>query len=656
MNVHNEFNGRAVFVIQAGSINAPVNAVITAPEDPDERLARQLARLVQRQWHREADVRGLLDPVPLATRWVADQAAHGDHEQLAGYLEQEHAGDLDSFAEAFRALPKQRLVLLGDAGSGKSSVALLLLLALLDRRQAGEPVPVLLSLGSWDPHQLLPGAWLAQRLAEDYPALGGAAVAERLLTARLIVPVLDGLDEMSPHLRGMALTRLNESRADGTPLILTCRAAEYDQLVSEDAVLLRGAAVVRAVPVTPQDALEYLRTVVVPQRHAAWEGVFATLEEELPSPLLSVAASPLMLGLLRIFAGGSGDPVVLLRFGGARELEDFLLDALVPTVFAARPDGPRWRAGPAERWLRWLALDMTDRQSAELAWWQLHRRATDRQRALGAGVIGGLATVVVMVLGGAPSWPPGGLVNWAVIGLFASTLGGLLGQFAWRPVGHWEVAPPLRGMFRIQPGSPLSRVPRPVLIGLPALVLVLWLGWSLASLLSYLQWSQNHRGTEPSLFPVAFLAVAVVLTANRWAERLAPGLPRGNESVDPARALALGRWRTVLPALVVGLLWAVCIALVFLPGQADTAGSLTVALTAISVGAFAGACRLVRSLWYAYLHARLQLAFTGRLPLRLSAFLADAHRLGILRQVGPVYQFRHARLRERLAEADRVSP
>lgn len=43
-------------------------------------------------------------------------------------------------------------------------------------------------------------------------------------------------------------------------------------------------------------------------------------------------------------------------------------------------------------------------------------------------------------------------------------------------------------------------------------------------------------------------------------------------------------------------------------------------------------------------------------PLRLSAFLADAHRLGILRQVGPVYQFRHARLRERLAEADRVSP
>ncbi|WP_181799514.1 NACHT domain-containing protein [Kitasatospora acidiphila] len=616
---------------------------------------------MQRQWYREADVRGLLDPVPLATRWVADQAAHGDHEQLAGHLEQEHAGDLDSFAEAFRALPKQRLVLLGDAGSGKSSVALLLLLALLERREAGEPVPVLLSLGSWDPHQQLPGTWLAQRLAEDYPALGGAEVAERLLAARLIVPVLDGLDEMSPHRRGMALTRLNESRADGTPLILSCRAAEYDHLVSEDAVLLRGAAVVRAVPVTPQDALEYLRTVVVPQRHAAWEGVFATLEEESPSPLLSVAASPLMLGLLRVFAGGQGDPAVLLRFGGARELEDFLLDALVPTVFAARPDGPRWRAGPAERWLRWLAWDMTDRQSAELAWWQLHRRATDWQRALGAGVIGWLATVTVMVLGGVLSWPPGGLKNWAVIGLFASTAAVLLAQLAWRPVGFAEVVPKLREHYRIQPGSPLSRVPRPVLICVPVLVLALWLGWSSASVISYLRWDRNHHGTEPSLFPVAFLTVAMAFAANEWFERLAPGVPRRNESVDPARALALGRRRAVLPAVVAGLFWVSCTALLLLPMHFDAVGSgagrwLELAVIALAVGAYFGFYRLVRSLWYAALQARLQLALAGRLPLRLSAFLADAHRLGILRQVGPVYEFRHARLRERLAEADMVSP
>ncbi|PRY34858.1 NACHT domain-containing protein [Umezawaea tangerina] len=48
--------------------------------------------------------------------------------------------------------------------------------------------------------------------------------------------------------------------------------------------------------------------------------------------------------------------------------------------------------------------------------------------------------------------------------------------------------------------------------------------------------------------------------------------------------------------------------------------------------------------------ARAYLAATGRLPWRLMAFLRDAHRRGVLRQAGPVHQFRHARLRDRLAE------
>ncbi|GAB3418132.1 NACHT domain-containing protein [Flindersiella endophytica] len=42
-----------------------------------------------------------------------------------------------------------------------------------------------------------------------------------------------------------------------------------------------------------------------------------------------------------------------------------------------------------------------------------------------------------------------------------------------------------------------------------------------------------------------------------------------------------------------------------------------------------------------------------RLPLRLTAFLADMHRLGLLRRVGPAYQFRHAKLQDRLASAYR---
>ncbi|MGA5169124.1 MULTISPECIES: hypothetical protein [Streptomyces] len=63
---------------------------------------------------------------------------------------------------------------------------------------------------------------------------------------------------------------------------------------------------------------------------------------------------------------------------------------------------------------------------------------------------------------------------------------------------------------------------------------------------------------------------------------------------------------------------------------------------------------LAASSWPHYTAARLVPAARGRLPWRLQAFLDDAHELGLLRQVGPVHQFRHARLRERLARHGRL--
>ncbi|NKE64096.1 hypothetical protein FXN61_48390 [Lentzea sp. PSKA42] len=53
--------------------------------------------------------------------------------------------------------------------------------------------------------------------------------------------------------------------------------------------------------------------------------------------------------------------------------------------------------------------------------------------------------------------------------------------------------------------------------------------------------------------------------------------------------------------------------------------------------------------WGAFGCTRLWLAARGHIPFGFMAFLDDAHRRGVLRQVGAVYQFRHARLQERLA-------
>jgi hypothetical protein len=59
--------------------------------------------------------------------------------------------------------------------------------------------------------------------------------------------------------------------------------------------------------------------------------------------------------------------------------------------------------------------------------------------------------------------------------------------------------------------------------------------------------------------------------------------------------------------------------------------------------------------WGVFVLHRTWLALQGRLPWRLMNFLDDAHRRGILRQAGGVYQFRHALLQDHLAEPNDTS-
>jgi hypothetical protein len=70
---------------------------------------------------------------------------------------------------------------------------------------------------------------------------------------------------------------------------------------------------------------------------------------------------------------------------------------------------------------------------------------------------------------------------------------------------------------------------------------------------------------------------------------------------------------------------------------------------ALVIWGLAGPLALILSAWGWLLTARLWLCGSSRLPWRLMAFLDEAHSRGVLRQVGAVYQFRHARLQEQLA-------
>ncbi|MGP4049460.1 NACHT domain-containing protein [Streptomyces sp. 2A115] len=209
-------------------------------------IADGLVSAVRTQWEAEARVRRLNDPYPLPVSWrpaeadlVEDwellrrQATRGGAAPVPARNPAALAGTNADITEVFtRRAPGRRLLVLGEPGAGKSMLLLTLLLGLLDERKPGAPVPVIFPLASFNParHDLL--AWMHERLEADYPGLrvpapqphSDSSLASMLLRERLVLPLLDGFDELPDDLRPQALNAINEALPPAQPFVLASRA------------------------------------------------------------------------------------------------------------------------------------------------------------------------------------------------------------------------------------------------------------------------------------------------------------------------------------------------------------------------------------------------------------------------------------------------
>lgn len=629
--------------------------------------ADDLAHAVGARWGREEELRRIQDPFPLPVGW---QVAPGDMmdrwENIRRVSPGETAkplqlnGHLPEIADIYRRIPSGRLVVLGRAGSGKSVLAVRFVLDLLRTRERGDAVPVVFSLGSWNPVTTAFRDWLAGQLVRDHPGLaastrGGSNLATQLVEADRILPVLDGFDELAEGLHQPALDALN---ATTLPLLLTSRPGEYRGVARTHA--LTKAAAVRLTDLTVADLGNYLPRTT--RGATVWDPVLATLRTDAECPasanLRAVLTTPLMVGLARAVYSGPGDrdPAELLdtdRFPDQYAIEDHLLGSFIPTVYRDRHS--RWDAERVRGWLGYLAQHLDRLGTHDLAWWQLGNVMRRASRMTVVGVVSGLA---VALLSGLMVWlvntPEAGLgltnalltvlENWVGIGLALGLAHGTGLLFANGTSEPSRVRIRARG-WAVQVRARFG--PR-LLTGFAG-------GVGLGLMLGLV----SAAGLDPmGLAGFGFLGGLITGVGLGTLSGLGWGLMAGLEApidvrsaVSPTNLLRTNRATVLAQFLVWGLVLGLAhdVVVTLAHGYLNPAGLVLDLVLGPVIGVATGISLTAWGRWLVF--ARFWLPLTGRLPWSVAGFLDDACRRGVLRQVGAVYQFRHARLRNQLTAA-----
>jgi len=601
------------------------------------RATEDLARQVATQWLAEKRIRGLSHRDPIRVTWsttsrpVAPAPAEmvgreSLPDPVARVTRLRLRGDAADLARGLSRAPFRQLVVIGGAGSGKTTLALLLAVDLLNRRRTGDPVPVLLAISSWDPYRQHFDTWLAQRLAALYPMLSGrgpyGSVAVRLVGRGMILPVLDGLDELPEHSRARAISELTTTVGGDRPIVLTSRATEYQSAIDAAGAPLARAVVVEIGPIAAADAGAYLPAGQLDGQQR-WAPVIQHLARRPQGPLARAFATPLMVYLASAaYSKPGSDPADLLALDHPSEIEEHLLRGYLPAVYTQRarppdPDtahSPRLRDYPPDkalRWLGYLADHLTRHNTSDLAWWQLYRAVPRPMFALAvavqAALIGGIQAGVVAGLVAGPS---AGLA----FGLSVGLAFGLAFMLICRRAPRTECEP------------------QQLYLHTRSLVLALAAG---------LAFGLTAGLTSGPRIGLTF-GLVVGLTTGLTAGLVRPALR--SAAVTPQSTLRNDRIVALAAQLTAGLA-----GLTFGLVAGLTIG-FTVALAfVITVG------RTSRT-WSTFVVMRHLLALRQGLPQDLMRFLDDAHQRGILRQTGAVYQFRHARLQEHLTKAHRAWP
>jgi DNA polymerase III delta prime subunit/MFS family permease len=330
-----------------------------------------------------------------------------------------------------------RLLILGKPGAGKTTMLLELAKELMQRTEQdlSEPVPILLSLSSWQNDQQHITDWIVAELNSDKYCKVRKDITKQWLEEGEIIPLFDGLDELAAPRQEQCVKKLNEFLQPGIwmyPLVVCSRIEEY-QLYSTQLALNTS---LELQPFSDEQIQEYLE-------RTGNEQLGNSIKDD--RELKQLAQTPFLLNIIVL----SCQKLSLDKwqeFESSAERLNYLFAAYVEVMLGRKYKGKRPSDETTKHWLSWLASKLIEQNQTEFfiekmqpTWLEdrRHERIYRLIVGLSGGLIGGLSgwLIVGMIVGLFV-----GLIFGMIVGLSGGLIGGLSGairtseilQFNWK--------------------------------------------------------------------------------------------------------------------------------------------------------------------------------------------------------------------------------
>jgi predicted NACHT family NTPase len=218
----------------------------------------------------------------------------------------------------------------------------------LDRAKQDERhlIPVVFHLSSWAEHQVALADWLVDELNKRYDV--PRQLAKTWIDSELVLPLLDGLDEVAADHREACVETMNAfvNEHGLLPLVVCSRVVDYEALT----VRLRLPSAVLIQALSRQQVQHY-----VEQAGAALAGLRTVLQAD--ENLWELLNTPLMLSIVALaYEGYSADEIHAVGTVEAHRVHVFT--AYTDAMFHRRAKTTPYTREQTEHWLTWLARGM----------------------------------------------------------------------------------------------------------------------------------------------------------------------------------------------------------------------------------------------------------------------------------------------------------